>query len=75
MSASILPFPARRRPIEPDSFQVVFDMGRWSVAFFERERFRYRAFFDSEANARDMAVRLVVGRGLHWRDGGAHEHA
>lgn len=66
MSGDIIRLPPRSRRPNPDALAVAYDLGVWTIAFFQSGRFRNRRIFGSEAEARAEAERLIRDRGLRW---------
>lgn len=68
MSATVISFPASRRPCRPNAIQVQFDFGEWTIAYYQDHRFVSRLNFSSKSAAEAEALRLAEG-GMTWRMG------
>lgn len=67
---AVISLKTRTRRPEPDAVAVCRDFDRWSLAFYQGGRFRYRRYRDTETEARDEAEHLVREAGLSWHVGG-----
>jgi hypothetical protein len=66
MSGTIISFPKVKR--RPNTVEVQFDLGEWTIAYFQNRRFVSRLDFRSKAAAEAEARRLAEG-GMIWRRG------
>ncbi len=67
MSATVVAFPTKKRT--PNTVEIQFDLGRWTIAYFNDRRFMSRLAFASKADAEAEAKRLLFKGGMTWRCG------
>lgn len=71
---NIIPFPGKNRVVvadapkkqKPNTVEVQFDFGRWTLAYFHDRRFKSRLPLDSKAEAE---ARRLLKTGMTWRCG------
>ena len=66
MSGNIINFP-RKRP-RPDTIEMQYDFGNWTIAFYHQQKFYSRIALETKAAAEVEAIRLLK-LGMVWRFG------